>query len=50
MINKSFRPPQDVIDYYRRMVEQFEKAEQDEGKAAFDFEGEMVDIAGIKRA
>jgi citrate lyase beta subunit len=32
------------------MVAQFEHAEKEFGKAAIDFEGDMVDIAAYKRA
>lgn len=42
-------PSQEEIDYYSRMVKQFNEA-QAKGKAAIDFENKMVDIAAYRRA
>lgn len=50
MINEAFRPPAEMLAYYRRMVAAFEHAERELGTAAINFEGNMVDIAAYKRA
>lgn len=44
-----YTPGPEKLDYYRRMIEAFEKAES-QGIAAISFEGKMVDYAMIKRA
>ena len=50
MINRAFRPPAEQLAYYRRMVESFERAQKELGKAAIEFEGNMVDVAAYRRA
>ncbi len=50
MINEAFRPPAEMLAYYRRMVAAFEHAVRELGTAAINFEGNMVDIAAYKRA
>ena len=50
VINASFSPSQAEIEYYSRMVADFEKAQNQEGKAAIVFENKMVDIAAYRRA
>lgn len=49
-INATFSPSDEEIDYYSRMVTDFEKAQTEEGKAAIVFENKMVDIAAYRRA
>lgn len=49
-INATFSPSAEEVDYYSRMVEQFERAQTEEGKAAIVFENKMVDIAAYRRA
>ena len=49
-INATFSPSDEEIEYYSRMVELFEKAQNEEGKAAIVFENKMVDIAAYRRA
>mmetsp|Transcript_3455 Transcript_3455/g.5870 ORF Transcript_3455/g.5870 Transcript_3455/m.5870 type:complete len:232 (-) Transcript_3455:32-727(-) len=50
VINQSFCPSQEEVDYYSDMVSQFEAAQEQEGKAAINFRGKMVDIAAYRRA
>ena len=50
VINAAFKPTAEVLEYYKRMVTEFEHAQEKLGKAAIDFEGKMVDIAAYKRA
>lgn len=47
--NEVFTPPQELIDFYRRMIRAFEEAES-AGSAAVDFEGQHIDIAHVKTA
>jgi citrate lyase subunit beta/citryl-CoA lyase len=47
--NGVFTPPTEYVEYCRRLVEAFNKA-QDAGHAAIDFEGQHVDIAHVKTA
>ncbi|MCD0449128.1 CoA ester lyase [Actinocorallia sp. API 0066] len=47
--NEVFTPKPETVDFYRRMVEAFRKAES-EGSAAVDFEGQHIDIAHVKTA
>ena len=49
-INATFSPSEEEIEYYSRMVADFEKAQTEEGKAAIVFENKMVDIAAYRRA
>ena len=49
-INATFSPSDEEIEYYSRMVADFEKAQTEEGKAAIVFENKMVDIAAYRRA
>ncbi len=50
IINAALRPSAELVEYYKRMVSQFEHAQKETGKAAIDFEGNMVDIAAYRRA
>jgi citrate lyase subunit beta / citryl-CoA lyase len=50
IINTAFTPSSSEVDYYSRMVAEFERAQQQEGKAAITFESKMVDIAAYRRA
>ena len=50
IINTAFTPSSNEVDYYSRMVAEFERAQQQEGKAAITFESKMVDIAAYRRA
>ncbi|MFB6370464.1 MAG: CoA ester lyase [Haloarculaceae archaeon] len=47
-INEIFTPDEDEVDYYQRLMEEMDRAELEEGRAAVEFEGEMIDIAHIK--
>lgn len=44
-----YAPTQEQLDYYRRMIQAFEKAEA-QGLAAITFEGSMIDYAMVKKA
>lgn len=47
-INEVFTPDKEEVDYYQRLTEEMDRAELEEGRAAVEFEGEMIDIAHIK--
>jgi citrate lyase subunit beta/citryl-CoA lyase len=47
--NQVFTPSAETVQYYRRMIGAFRKAEAD-GSAAVDFEGQHIDLAHIKTA
>jgi citrate lyase subunit beta/citryl-CoA lyase len=47
--NEVFTPSAEKVQYCRRMIAAFRKAEED-GSAAVDFEGRHIDIAHIKTA
>jgi citrate lyase subunit beta/citryl-CoA lyase len=47
--NDVFTPSSETVQYYRRMIDEFRRAEAD-GSAAVDFEGRHVDLAHIKTA
>ncbi|HEX2314541.1 MAG TPA: CoA ester lyase [Thermomonospora sp.] len=47
--NEVFSPTPEKVDYYRRMIDAFRKAEA-QGSAAVDFEGQHIDIAHVKTA
>jgi len=47
--NDVFTPSAETIDFYRRMIEAFRKAEA-QGSAAVDFEGQHIDLAHAKTA
>lgn len=47
--NEVFTPLPEVVDFYRRMIDAFRKAEA-QGSAAVDFEGQHIDIAHVKTA
>ncbi len=49
ILNEAFAPDQAALDRARRMVAAFEQAEA-EGRGAFPFEGEMVDLPIVERA
>ena len=49
-INEIFTPDADTVDYYQRLMAELDRAEVEESRAAVRFEGEMIDIAHIKRA
>uniref|UniRef100_A0A7S3IFD4 Uncharacterized protein n=1 Tax=Strombidium inclinatum TaxID=197538 RepID=A0A7S3IFD4_9SPIT len=48
-INTAFCPTDEQVEYYGSMVSEFDKAQAEEGKAAINFRGKMVDIAAYKR-
>lgn len=50
VVEEVFTPDAEEVDRYRELVEAMEDAEADEGRGAVAFEGEMVDLAHIKRA
>ena len=47
--NDVFTPSAETIDFYRRMIGAFRKAEA-QGSAAVDFEGQHIDLAHAKTA
>lgn len=49
-VNEVFTPDEDTVEYYRRLLDELDRAELEESRAAVRFEGEMIDIAHIKRA
>ena len=49
-INNAFCPSDQDVEYYSDMVDQFERAQEEEGKAAINFREKMVDIAAYRRA
>lgn len=49
-VNDVFTPDEEEVDYYQRLVDELDRAEFEEGKAALQFEGEMIDIAHVKTA
>jgi citrate lyase subunit beta/citryl-CoA lyase len=49
ILNKAFTPDPIALDRARRMVAAFEQAEA-EGRGAFAFEDEMVDLPIVERA
>jgi citrate lyase subunit beta / citryl-CoA lyase len=50
VINTALKPSQQEVEYYTRLVSEFEKAQKELGKAAITFEGKMIDIAAYRRA
>ena len=48
-INEIFTPDEDDVAFWQRVMEELETAELEEARGAIQFEGEMVDIAHIKR-
>ena len=50
IINEAFCPTNEEFAYYQQMLAEFDKAQEEEGKAAITFKGKMVDIAAIRRA
>ncbi len=48
-VNEVYSPRAEEVDYYRRLIEAFAKAEED-GRAAVNFEGKMIDYAMVERA
>lgn len=49
-INNAFCPSDDEVEYYQSLFDEFSKAQKEEGKAAINFRGKMVDIAAFRRA
>lgn len=49
-INEIFTPDDEEVDYYQRLMDEMDRAELEEARAAVEFEGEMIDIAHIKTA
>lgn len=49
VIQESFRPSDDKIDWAKGLVEGFEEA-QKEGKGAFVYRGQMIDMPLLKQA
>ncbi|MDQ0382539.1 MULTISPECIES: HpcH/HpaI aldolase/citrate lyase family protein [Amycolatopsis] len=47
--NEVFTPSPEKVEFYRRMIDAFRKAEA-EGSAAVDFEGQHIDLAHVKTA
>jgi|AntDeeMetagen285_2_1112576.scaffolds.fasta_scaffold03028_3 citrate lyase subunit beta/citryl-CoA lyase len=48
-INEIFTPDEDDVAFWQRVMEAMETAELEESRGAVRFEGEMIDIAHIKR-
>jgi len=48
-VNNTFTPPEEQVNYAKRLVEAFEKA-QDQGLGAISFEGKMIDYMSYKQA
>ena len=49
-INATFGVSFEEFQYYSKLVELFEKAQKEEGKAAIQYDNKMVDIAAYRRA
>ena len=49
IINKTFGPSPEEVDYARRVVETWSRAEA-EGRGSVDLEGRMIDVPVLKRA
>ena len=50
IINQEMIMSTSDLHYYQEMITQFEKAQQDDGKAAIVYKEKMVDIAAYRRA
>lgn len=48
-INEIFTPDENDVAFWQRVMEKIETAELEESRGAIRFEGEMIDIAHIKR-
>ncbi|PGF17738.1 CoA ester lyase [Natrinema sp. CBA1119] len=48
-INEIFTPDEDDVAFWQRVMEAMETAELEESRGAVRFEGEMIDVAHIKR-
>lgn len=48
-INDIFTPDEDDVEFWQRVMKEMETAEVEESRGAVRFEGEMIDIAHIKR-
>lgn len=48
-INEIFTPDEDDVAFWQRVMDEMETAELEESRGAVQFEGEMIDIAHIKR-
>lgn len=48
-INDIFTPDEEDVTFWQRVMEEMEAAELEESRGAIRFEGEMIDIAHIKR-
>lgn len=49
-VNEVFTPDEEDVDHYRRLMEELDRAKLEEGRGAVRFEGEMIDIAHVRRA
>lgn len=49
-VNQIFTPAEEQIEYYKRLVEEFERSKDEDRRSAITFEGEMIDEAHIKTA
>lgn len=48
-INEIFTPDKDDVEFWQQVMAELERAELEESRGAIQFEGEMIDIAHIKR-
>lgn len=48
-VNEIFTPDEDDVTFWQRVMDEMETAELEESRGAIRFEGEMIDIAHIKR-
>ncbi|MFC6764906.1 HpcH/HpaI aldolase/citrate lyase family protein [Natrinema soli] len=48
-VNEIFTPDEDDVAFWQRVMDEMETAELEESRGAVRFEGEMIDIAHIKR-
>ena len=49
-VNEVFTPDESDVEHARRLMEELDRAELEESRGAVRFEGEMIDIAHIRRA
>jgi citrate lyase subunit beta/citryl-CoA lyase len=49
-INEIFTPDEEEVEYYQGLMEEMDRAELEEARAAVEYEGDMIDIAHIKTA
>jgi citrate lyase subunit beta/citryl-CoA lyase len=49
LLNEGFSPPQELVEYSRRVIEVYEEAES-QGRASVALDGKMIDIPVYVRA